>query len=348
MPPRVTLLTLCFLPKAGLIDLTCAQVSDCVHTVCAPEAFSTSRSALLGRRVEPVGLLEVAPCPMLLATVASRDLRLAHPRLALDQSVDWARVEAMSADARLEWLADTLGMPSADLAALRPLSFASVNDEACVVECRADEGERSFLCGHPTPVRVRELAFSEGSFGSTVWPSSLILGEWLATEVRLGKAPSEILELGAGVGLAGLAAAAQGASVTSTDLEDDDVGGLLSNLRHNAKLNGLQMECARLDWRDTASWLDRQYDLVVGSDLLYYVENAAPLAQTLAHHVAPGGTAVLVSPAQPRGGVTLDEVCDTLVANLPEGGQVEQESCWLRRSSDSTDEFRFVRWLRQP
>lgn len=284
---------------------------------------------------------------MLLATAAPRVLRLADPRLALAQSVDWARVEAMSADARLNWLADALGMPSAELAALRPMSFASVDDEACVVECRADgEGERSFLCGDATPVRVRELAFSEGSFGSTVWPSSLVLAQWLATEVRLGKAPGEILELGAGVGLAGLAAAAQGAGVTSTDLEDDEVGGLLSNLRHNAALNGLEMECVPLDWREPASWLGRQYDLVVGSDLLYYVENAAPLAQTLTHHVAPGGTAVIVCPAQPRGGVTLDEVVDALVANLPEGGELEQEACWLRRSSEATDEFRFVRWRR--
>lgn len=284
----------------------------------------------------------------MLATASSHALRLAaHPRLALAQSVDWARVEGMSADARLEWLADALGMPSAELAALRPMSFASVNDEACVVECRADEGERAFLCGHATPVRVRELSFSEGSFGSTVWPSSLVLAQWLATEVRLGRADA-ILELGAGVGLAGLAAAAQGASVTSTDLEDDDVGGLLTNLRHNAALNEVEMECVPLDWRDTTSWLDRQYDLVVGSDLLYYVENAAPLAQTLAHHVAPGGTAVIVCPAQPRGGVALDEVCDALAANLPEGGRLEQEACSLRRSSESTDEFRFLRWHRQP
>ena len=66
---------------------------------------------------------------MLLATASSRALRLLHPRLALAQSVDWARVEGMSADARLEWLADALGMPSAELVALRPMSFASVNDE---------------------------------------------------------------------------------------------------------------------------------------------------------------------------------------------------------------------------
>lgn len=116
--------------------------------------------------------------------------------------------------------------------------------------------------GHPTPI------------------SSL-----LAAPRRL-----RILELGSGTGLVGIAAAALlGASVTVTDLPH-----VLPNLQFNVDANagileggGGEVAVAALPWgeREYMEGIGGEYDIIVGSDVVYHDHLYEPLIQTLRYFV---------------------------------------------------------------
>jgi predicted nicotinamide N-methyase len=99
-------------------------------------------------------------------------------------------------------------------------------------------------------------------YGLILWPAAIALAELLS---RLPLKNKRVLELGAGVGLAGLVAASHGAIVTQTDYLDH----LLTLARHNAALNQLSSITTCIgDWRDWPEDLT-DFDLVIGSDILY-------------------------------------------------------------------------------
>jgi 2-polyprenyl-3-methyl-5-hydroxy-6-metoxy-1,4-benzoquinol methylase len=118
-------------------------------------------------------------------------------------------------------------------------------------------------------------------------------------------AKRSVLELGCGLALPALVAAKLGARVTATDLHPDVPAFLARNL----ELNGLAadaIEYREHDWRAAA--LERTFDLVLGSDILYEAGHPGPVARALAQHVAPGGRVLLADPARAYLQACLDEL----------------------------------------
>ena len=120
-------------------------------------------------------------------------------------------------------------------------------------------------------------------YWAEIWPSAVGLGRHLFEYPA--PAGSRILELGCGVGVAGIAAAAAGLAVTSCDYEED----ALAFARYNARLNALdaRVTCRFLDWRNPD--LDRKYAIVIGSDILYERPNHDPIQRLLDDTLEPGG-----------------------------------------------------------
>ncbi len=130
-------------------------------------------------------------------------------------------------------------------------------------------------------------------FGLLLWESAPVLAMTLAERADL-VAGKGVLELGAGVGLAGLVAAHLGAShVRQTDHAPE----ALALARINATLNGINgVETERADWTD---WTDgAQYDLILGSDVLYERAAHAPISAILERNLAPGGRVLLADPGR--------------------------------------------------
>ncbi|HEX7083312.1 MAG TPA: 4-hydroxy-tetrahydrodipicolinate synthase [Gaiellaceae bacterium] len=120
---------------------------------------------------------------------------------------------------------------------------------------------------------IDEQAFARDEFlpyWAELWPAALALAE--ALPERLGGV--RVVELGCGLGVPSLVAAARGAVVTATDW----AGEALDLLRRNAARNGLELRAETRDWREP--WQER-FDLALAADVLYERRNVEPLAALL-------------------------------------------------------------------
>jgi predicted nicotinamide N-methyase len=125
-----------------------------------------------------------------------------------------------------------------------------------------------------------------------LWPS----GAQLAARIALrGVAPGErILEIGCGLALASLVAHRRGANVTASDCHPLAETFLLANLR----LNGLlPMKYRHGCWgAASAETAPAQYELIIGSDVLYERDAKGDLAGFIHRHSAPAGEVWVLDP----------------------------------------------------
>lgn len=132
---------------------------------------------------------------------------------------------------------------------------------------------------------------------SNVWSTSRVLSEMLASDpVRKCLIGARVIEIGAGAALCGLTAATQGAFVTVTDSSEMSLH-LASN---SAELNGLstQINTFRVDWHSDVL-LHPEYELLIGSDVLFLRANSEAVLRIVEKSVLPGGLAVLLCPGRP-------------------------------------------------
>ncbi|KAL6075887.1 Methyltransferase-like protein 23 [Balamuthia mandrillaris] len=95
---------------------------------------------------------------------------------------------------------------------------------------------RVFRFGKGQAVSVAVRQVMEADYGLYVWPSALILSEFIVAHPSLF-AGAHVIELGAGTGVAGLVAAKQGAAASVLLTDRADAAHVLENLMHNANIN---------------------------------------------------------------------------------------------------------------
>jgi predicted nicotinamide N-methyase len=100
-----------------------------------------------------------------------------------------------------------------------------------------------------------------------------------------------VLELGCGLGIPSLVAAARGARVLATDWSQD----ALDLLAANGARNGVELEVARIRW-DEPERLPGPWALVLAADVLYEHRNVAQLL-TLLERL--GAEVLLAEPGRP-------------------------------------------------
>jgi predicted nicotinamide N-methyase len=135
-------------------------------------------------------------------------------------------------------------------------------------------GEVELLLRRPVDPEslLDEEAFADDEFlpyWAELWPAGLALARVLPPRLDGVKA----VEIGCGLGVPSLVAAARGATVTATDWSEDAI----ELLRENAERNGLRLEAKHADWRQLAG----RFDLVLAADLLYEQRYVEPLVETL-------------------------------------------------------------------
>jgi predicted nicotinamide N-methyase len=131
-----------------------------------------------------------------------------------------------------------------------------------------------------------------------LWPSSFFLADDLFAR-RFPRGGSA-LELGCGLGLAGIAALARGFQVTFSDYTQ----AALSIADHNARLNGFEgFDTRFLDWNRPDG---RPYDIVLGADVLYENRCREDILRVLDALLTPGGLAILSDACRPSANTFAD------------------------------------------
>jgi len=99
------------------------------------------------------------------------------------------------------------------------------------------------------------------------------------------------LEIGCGLGLAGIAACQAGAKVVFTDFEHD----ALLFAKHNAQQNGIDSAIfVQMDWN--AFCFQDKFDVILASDVIYEEQNWEPILSLLQNLLSDNGIAIFSEP----------------------------------------------------
>lgn len=124
-----------------------------------------------------------------------------------------------------------------------------------------------------------------------VWTSGEILAQLMSDFDITGK---RILEVGCGIGLASLVLNHRAADITATDHHPEAE----AFLRRNTELNGdREIPFTRTAWSDEDIGLG-EFDIIIGSDLLYERESIESLAAFIDRHAAPHCDVIIVDPGR--------------------------------------------------
>lgn len=160
---------------------------------------------------------------------------------------------------------------------------------------------RSFLIERPAETDriidhpAMRSAFAADEFlpyWADLWPASRMLARAI---LRGQWAPqTTALDIGCGLGLAGIAALAKGLRVTFSDCDRT----ALRFAAANARLNGFRdYELLLMDWRHPP--VGRTFSLLLASDVCYEQRHIEPVVNLICELLAPDGTCLLTDPDRP-------------------------------------------------
>jgi predicted nicotinamide N-methyase len=180
-------------------------------------------------------------------------------------------------------------MPQTPVDALGPTIRETVliEDRTFVIS-RPSESDR--LLSHPV-IRSAFAADEYLPYWADLWPASRMLAKAILREPwpTAGEGRGlEVLEIGCGLGLPGIAALAVGLPVIFSDYD----ATALRFADANARANGFdRFRLLQMDWR----WppLDLRVPVVLASDLIYELRNVEPLVNLIQHVLLPDGQCLL-------------------------------------------------------
>jgi predicted nicotinamide N-methyase len=135
-------------------------------------------------------------------------------------------------------------------------------------------------------------------YWAEIWPAAVTLSRQIIERGEL--AGRSVLELGAGVGMASIAAAKSGARVLCTDYSTE----ALKFVAYNAMLNRVALDTCRLDWRMVIG--DEKFDAIIAADVLYERINLLPIVTAIDALLAPDGAAYIADPRRRLAGQFLE------------------------------------------
>ena len=136
--------------------------------------------------------------------------------------------------------------------------------------------------------------FHEFPLWAKIWDASIVLADCLAG-MPVDKNRS-FLEIGCGVGVAGIVAASFGHRVTLTEYNDDALNFARANVHENRTPEEPSPEIRGLDWNNPE--IDEPFDTIVGSEVVFKEEDYEPLARLFKRCLKPSGVVILAERAR--------------------------------------------------
>ena len=148
-------------------------------------------------------------------------------------------------------------------------------------------------------IRLNELIiFPDRMDGLHIWEAGIVLSRYLYFNNDEFK-DKDLLDLGTGVGIVGITAMKYGKckSVTLSDYKEDILNNAISNAKKNKVWKEGSSSGLLLDWKDYEK-LNKKYDVMVGSDVIYAGSPVKELAKLLDKGLNKGGKAYILIPDQ--------------------------------------------------
>jgi predicted nicotinamide N-methyase len=123
-----------------------------------------------------------------------------------------------------------------------------------------------------------------------LWPGAYLLAEVIARQAWPQGTPA--LEIGCGLGLAGLVGLSRGLRVRFTDYDETPLQFAARSARENG-FDPATFSTAKLDWRELP---DERYPVILGADVLYERRLLPQVANLLARLLEPDGVALVAGP----------------------------------------------------
>ena len=174
---------------------------------------------------------------------------------------------------------------------------------------------------------LRERVVPDPPYWALVWTGARAIAAIVSNlEIAEG---TRVLDLGCGLGLAGLAAARRGAAVTFGDYLEEPLEFVRATLQ---RVPASGCEVRTIDFTRTDDGGSR-YDLILAADIVYDPAHYAPLAAYLDGHLSPAGTILLTE--------SLRADATVFLAGMTERGFVDEKcALWVME-----DERRERTWL---
>ena len=140
----------------------------------------------------------------------------------------------------------------------------------------------------------QSLAEEHCPYFGVMWEAGIGLSQSLTREMCEGK---KILEIGCGLALPSFIATRFGGNVIATDFHAD----VPLFLKQNQDKNNISFKYEVMNWRneiERAKNAHGQFDLVLGSDILYERQHTMQVAKALIAFLKPGGKIILSDPGR--------------------------------------------------
>ena len=128
-------------------------------------------------------------------------------------------------------------------------------------------------------------------YWATIWQSSVGLAYHLSTDNNLRGLP--VLDLGCGMGLAGIHACQQGAKLFFADW----VAEALLFAQYNTLRNGYNGDYVQMDW-SSSCFLPKKFAAILATDILYEKGNWQTILSFIKSHLIAGGRAFFSEPSR--------------------------------------------------
>ena len=139
------------------------------------------------------------------------------------------------------------------------------------------------------PFLDKKDVFKEFPLWSKIWEASIVLANHLAA---MPVDPQRhLLEIGCGIGVAGIVAARYGHRVTMTEYNRDALNFARANARVNHIPESTAPEIVDLDWTKPA--LEGRFHMILGSEVIYKEEYFEPLMALFRRYLKPDGEILL-------------------------------------------------------
>lgn len=172
------------------------------------------------------------------------------------------------------------------------VSYQTIEFGNVDIHLRTLRDKQQFLDTNGTAEKLG-ISSAQWSLFGVVWPSSQVLAHLMSDFAINNK---RILEIGCGIGLTSLMLNQRNADITATDYHPEAEGFL----KKNTALNGsAAIPFIRTGWADELSELG-EFDLILGSDILYEDEHADLLSRFINQHAKANCEVIIVDPGRGR------------------------------------------------